>query len=366
MKYTFFITLLLITMSCNNKIPQKIGPTTNIDFRDIRTKEIENFVPSIFSDSTVAYFKLNADGENRIKSVSKVIMKDSIIYLMDFKQNSLLLFNKSGNLIENLTMEALDLRKIHDFQITDKSLTILDAKTDVLKVFDVESELNLIEAIKPNYEISSFYRLADGNFLAYTSPWNPKEYDRIQLTDPELKIKRSYFKRLIKEDENYVLSSNYIYPFRDELYYSHPSFNKLVSFDKSGSIKMVFNFEFDQEIKPKYLGNLEKHKSDLDRIKFVNGYCFFTDTMIFGDISNGLNTATAFYYSKSDNIMYVEKNKYSSILSNKVGSTDDGIIAAIYPGQYEIIKDSPSIPAKIKEHLRSGQYVISVINLINL
>ncbi|MNV28811.1 hypothetical protein D3C71_1200140 [compost metagenome] len=362
-KYISLLASFFILISCQKEKQQKYGPSSTIDFANVTIKEIESFVPSIFPDSSIQYLNLDPGSEHKIKSISKAVVKDSLIYILDFKQNSLLFFHKSGKLLKILSASALNLSKIHDFQINNNNLIILDAKSDFLRVFSLDPTPKIIETIKPDYEISTFYNLPNGDFLAYTSPWNKKDYDQILLTDRHFKPKKSYFKREIKEDENYILSSNYIYPYQGGLYYASPAFNKLVYFDKSGNIKMIYNFEFNEDINPKYLGDLQKFKKELNTIKFVNGYCFVTDSIILGDIAHGLNTPAAFYYVKSDNTIYMEKNKYSTILSNKVGSTENGLITMIYPGQYEIIKDSPLIPKNVKEHLKSGQYAISFITL---
>lgn len=356
-------SLLFIVLSCKEDMQLYKGLTEEIHLGEIQTDVIQDFVPSVFTNKSIGFISINMPNEKRIKSISKVIMKDTLIYLLDFKQNDLLIFNTSGDFLHQINAKTLGLKKIHDFQIDDQRLIVLDAKLDIIKIFNLDDKPKLLDSILPKFEISSFYNLSNGRFLVYTSPWNPNFLDQIQLTDQYLNIQKSYFKREIKEDENYVLSSNDIYPFRGNLYYSHPSFNKLVEFDKLGNLKKIYRFEFNQEVKAKYLTALEKYKEELVKVKFINGYCFITDSLIIGDIANGLNEAKAFYFSRYDSVMHIERRKYSTILSNKVGAMKNGIITAIYPGQYQILKDSPSVPEDVKKHLESGQYVISIVNL---
>ncbi|WP_343557245.1 6-bladed beta-propeller [Sphingobacterium sp.] len=356
---------LFLLLSCKDKKNAVLVAPTNINLQNINERKLESFIPSFLDDKNISYINLDLQNGQRIKSVSKVVLGDSAIFVSDFKQNCIFIFDKDGKWRETLSARSINLSKIHDFQINGNILTVLDAKADVLKVYVLDIKPKLIETIKPDYEFSSFYQLEKGGFLVYTSPWNAKNLDVLMSTNHNLKPEKTYFERDFKEDESYMLSTNDIYPFNGEIYYSFPSFNKLVSFDKNGSINNIYNFDFNQNIPAKYLSNLEKYKNELQKYRFINGYSFITDSLIIGDIANGLNQPKAFYYNRASNTMEIEKSKFSSILSNKVGSSDSAVISALYPGQYQVLKDIPSIPEYVKSCLQNEHYVLCIVKIRN-
>ena len=132
LKIIFIMKLFLINfISCNEQ-----GNTVRISSENIITiedYELKDHYKESDVFSSVELIPLETTDLSLIGAISKIVVKDSVIYILDPKSKSILLFNKKGkylNKIRNIGLGPNEYIEASDFTLlTNNDIMVLDAET---------------------------------------------------------------------------------------------------------------------------------------------------------------------------------------------------------------------------------------------
>lgn len=119
-----FMFLILLSVCISIYRCNTIQPTTSSIYVDIDSKEKVSFF-DVFSKIEITPFETN--DTCLVGSVDKLILRDSIYYLLDKKQNSIFIFNQDGKFIQNIKRVGRGLGEylyVYDFVINEYNHTL--------------------------------------------------------------------------------------------------------------------------------------------------------------------------------------------------------------------------------------------------
>ncbi len=284
---TGFAAMMLLA-SCHNAMDQAF---VRIDYNSFKSVSIAD--PCAIDGLILRSFFLEETSHDyMISSADKIVIKDSIIYILDRSQRKIVSFDMNGRPLSFLARRGrgpLEYLQISDFDVDDNgSIFVLDGQKD--KVFEYDKTGSLVFSSEIPFEASFIKLLKDKGFAFGVSAWDYTYPDsRIVLTDKEIRPVRSISKRVSSLDPNFqFFSIGFSCLKNGDCFYNYPIDDYVTVLDDSGNLKETYYMDFGGKTTPGEMrNNIEVY---LDRI---NGYRFLvkgfavTDKWIVGCVREG-------------------------------------------------------------------------------
>lgn len=123
MKNSLFLFLLLVLISCKDSVRQDFRKTIEIPTEESSIVNLSQFVDS------VAVIPLKMDSEAFIGQIAKIKAFDGRFYLQDNLTNSIWIFDRKGNFVDELHAVGNgpgEYIRLKDFDVDENGLHALD------------------------------------------------------------------------------------------------------------------------------------------------------------------------------------------------------------------------------------------------
>ena len=354
MKQLFSCFILLMTLvSCHTDIDEVTLVTVN------EYKILEDITPSEFINTDPVYicFSDTSDLSFSFKEISKIVIKNDKIFILESGNRRLLVFNKTGEPYSKMEYRGRgpkEYLQITDFDVDDEdNIWIVDAqKNDIYKY----SDKCILEKSYPfQYEITKIACLKNQSFLCEIGSWDMSEYSGSQLVlaDSLFNIKSVLTEYSKNTDPNFVFQSE-ISRGKDTFFYCSPIEDKLIEISNDGTIEREMMFDFgSRQVPEHYKKNIEKH---YERINADYSFVFRTyrvckDYITLGLHNNGWQSLILNCADKTGLISDAEVSGMSLI-----GQCSEGSIWQLHSSE-----NCSSLPVQVQNWLKSDLDVIFIL-----
>ncbi|NMB50691.1 MAG: 6-bladed beta-propeller [Bacteroidales bacterium] len=365
-KFSFFILFAGILFSACNKMKNKENTYSEYLYID-RFKEIEvNEIPLDFVDNKRYILLYSDDIDLQFKFISKITIKEDLIYIMDGISKKLLIYDKkTGKALNqvgergNGPNEYID---ISDFDIDENgNIYVIDGNLDRLFIYD--NNLSLVKNEKLPFEADAVKVLNNGNFLFGLSSWNKgqNEGDMVILTNDKFQTLKTLITYDEFIDDSYWISEYYFTPINNYILYNRPPYNTVYKIDDQGNIVHSIHFDFGKEDVPnKEKKDIEKNLKNFENYNLLKGITIVEDDYIIG-IFRKKGENRAFFIDALNNVLYLLPERRTSDQSDVLGYFEKTLISCIIPGSEKA--NSKELPKYIKEELDNGNFVLCLYQL---
>lgn len=251
-KYTFIVLALLsITpiFFCCEEVD--VDNVETIDFFQY-TEEDYGSIPRDAFDSREV--ELKTDDPHVLGSISKVILSNERIYVLDDSNLNLFSFTMEGNFISQVGCIGRgpgEYINICDFAVDSLGkVWILDPSADRIIIYD--SSFNFLEVVVPQFDVDALEMLNDSRLLFMLAPWNMKSFIGSQLITTDANLKRGKeilpYSRFV--DSNFELSQARFIKTGSGFFYHKPIDDNVYYLNQDGEIEQIFHFDFGNRSVP--------------------------------------------------------------------------------------------------------------------
>lgn len=351
-----FIALFIV--ACNDK-KQSNNLLNEVLVEQLKKNSDENIPPSKFVKNK-KYLKLHAD-DNKLhfSAISKVILRDSNIYILDIMNASLLLYDLTGKGIEpvgKIGTGPEDYTTIADFDIdSGGNIYLIDGGQCNLLKFN--KERRFISKTPLPFDVDIIKVLDNGNFLVGLSSWNKRKNAgaKVVLADQQLETLNvlAYYDEYV---DNSVWISNYSFSLNEKgIAFNRPADNNIIQITKQGECQDSIVFNFGKEQLPnEEKKDLERFYHKLEKYNLLKETAIVEDDYIIGTFLM-YKEIQPFFIDRHNKNLYLGKKA-----ENIVGYLNKILITVITPGK-DYDKD---LPQDVKEHLDAGDFVLCMYEII--
>lgn len=333
---------------------------------------IKNFDQTLSSNivTDVSYVKLETTAESLIGEVSKIIVQDDRIFIMDsFVSNNLFVFSINGKFIakiKNFGEGPNEIKQVYDFYI--------DSKKQEVVVFDgalsrlVSYDYNLIPKgqKKLYFRFSNMRLMPGGKLLLHVDAENNHipEIDRynVLLLDSSLNIIRKGFQLSKEEEKNNYTLIDHLHQSDEKSVAWVPKFkNSVFSFTEDGNVQKRFVLDFKKrEVPSEYYtrstDDLMAIAKDRHLYYYYGDYEENSNTVYFKITTPLIRDQISVFFDKTSQNYIYGKIKMDNInlpfLGLPVTSYQDRFVTFIEPQYIESIKKGKvtgyTIPNELK------------------
>jgi hypothetical protein len=313
------------------------------------------------------YILLDSSDDNFLfKSIYKIIIKDSKIYILDKKLKKLLVFTLDGKGLGKVGQAGQgpeEYLQIDDFDVNSSGdIYLIDCRLDKLFVFD--KNFKFVSARKMPFEVDIIHCLPDSRLLFGLSSWNKGKNAGMKITVTDLELNTLAASMPYDEyfDNSYWISSYIFVDDGENILYNKPIDNYVYQFSETGKLTKAYLFDFgNKNVPDKYKkdieGNLEKYKNYC----CLKNFTVISDRYIAGTVWNRTETKT-FIIDRNNRKLYLGETTADADKSNIAGYCNNQIISFIYPGKYPDIQ-SVDLPPDVIKHIEDENFVICLNHL---
>lgn len=352
--FLFFIILLLI--ACKSKTTNK---DNNVTIENISISNSSKLGYSIVD--TVTYIPLVENDNFLFSSISKLIIKEDKILILDLLgSNSLLCFDNLGTFLFKVGRQGAgpgEYTKLWDFDVSNSNIYLYDRGKKQMLIYDLDG--NFVKTKKSGFRGDSFKLLNNNDFI-FSLAKEGKEGPLLVLTDNNLKIKKTY---LSYSSENNDDKFNYnLFQTTGNIFLYNKSVNDTVySFNmENGEMGKALVFDFGKRTVPDELKN---SYDKLSEVRGLHNYIYFFETpiivknILIGQIFNGKNKGTLIYDMNNHNCEIHDwlpgKLDYKHIFL-PISTNENQIIGWMDYEIFESLNVKPILKNEYLEHLKEG------------
>jgi hypothetical protein len=238
-KILFFLSIFYF-ISCTNKENKEeyidsslIKISTENTLSDFNIDEIADFQSIIPLETT---------NDNLIGEMTKVILKDSLIVIFDFKMNNVLVFDTEGQFKYKIGSKGngpKEYVKIYDIYLDKKTdwVYLTDELTKHIQIYNIKGDF--ISSLSTEYSLISFFPSNEEYWGVIHHQDNEK--NNLILMNEKLKTTKKYFSnkmRLPLIPTNYFIENE-----KDEVFFHYP-YNKTIYMINEQDIKPYLTLDF--------------------------------------------------------------------------------------------------------------------------
>ncbi len=368
---SYFIFSLLL-LSCTTKTTQTSDKEIHVI--DFKKEYMTNYDKVKLVDSTqLICLQEDADKDLMIKRISKISMKNDLIYIRDsrIRKDRLIVFDNKGNALNQIGSRGQgpgEYLNITDFYVAaSNDVYIYDGRND--KVFLYDKNNKFIKDFKVNFEAEKFVALNNNKFLFSLAPYNEGEFkDKlIAITDKNFNIISTMFEFDENVDENWVFPYQLI-EYDDKIIYNRPISNNIYTFTKDGIADKIIPFDFGTlNLQPNKLKDIEKLLESDDSYCYIAATPILINNTLLSVINNEDELFTCVYNIKSKTTHLNSISNYSvSTLNLPFTITEHGKVVSYFNADmYPNYEDDKQIPASMKKEIAEGATVVCLYNINN-
>jgi len=279
---------MMLFVSCHNDMEQTF---VQIDYNSFNSVRIVS--PDAIDGLPLRSFTLEETSyDYMISSADKIIIKDSISYILDQSQRKIVSFNMSGRPLSFLARKGrgpMEYLQISDFDVDGKgNIFILDGQKN--KVFEYDKTGIMVSSSEIPFEASYIKILEDRGFAFGISAWDyTYPNDRIVLTDKRIRPVKSISKRESPLDPNFqFFSIGFSCLKNGDCFYNYPIDDYVTVLDNTGNLKEAYYMDFGGKATPEELRNsIEAHLDRINGCRFLVKGIVVTDNWIVGCVREG-------------------------------------------------------------------------------
>ncbi len=338
---------------------ESVIPERVIDFSQCIQKSWEELPDSLFGKKE--YILLDTThAECDFGEMSKVIIRNDRIYILDAHLKKLVVYNMQGKGIGQVGKrgqgpeEYLD---ISDFDVSaNGDIYFIDGRLDKLFCFGRDLRFSYRKELPFEADVVSV--LDTGGFLFGLSSWNKGACEgyKIVRTDEALKVNRTYLEYDEYVDPTYWISTYTFIRSADCLSYNQPIDNHIYVFDEAGVPIECIRFDFaDRNVPDEYKKDIEKYLPSFDQCYLLKNFVVVTEHIIAGALWINRQTVP-FVFDLAQDICYLSDPKEDYDHSYMAGYSGSRWITYIEPDmeQQEVIPDS------VSEYVEKGGFVLGL------
>ena len=349
-----FVTFLF---SCSSKENKKSTGDSMLESYNISINEDNSNL-----NESVDFVILDDSCENGLfASISKLIVKNELIYILDEVTSSIYVFNMDGKFVKKIKHIGRgpgEYIRIRDFNVDNNCLYIYDDRTRKLLCYDLQGD-KILHEYSTSFFARAFYILTNGDFL-YILP-KDQNHKQIVVTDTTGNLKNEFLD-FEKDDLDIHTRHSLLQETSLGIVYSKPESNSFYLLSKeNGDILKQYNIIFDNK----------KDNRDNKERKVLSSTPLLLTNIIVG---NFRCDKSVFYYeivgNSKDSRMSVKEIKKGSInidgLLFPVFSMNDSIVVSYISAEVYQMMDNQNqniLSDSIKEHLDNGGYALCLYHL---
>ena len=361
--YAGMILFLLVGCSaCREKqtsLDQQDGQSWPIDLAKAKTS-----LRDIIGD--IDFVPLEMTDESVIFKADKIVVKNGLMYVGDFRSSKVVAFDESGSVkfvVNQKGNGPEEYLEIKSFAVDDKSIYVIDNYRHRLNLYDCTTgkyqETRILPFVVWDIEI-----LPDKNLIFTYIPFKEggepnlkQERCKIFITDSLLNIEKQMFE-YEEDDYEFIGKMTYFVPTRQGIVFTSMASDDLYLFCGKDSVRRI-TLDFDRKIP------LEK-RTDWEEIQqrgynyLVNTPLFCEDYMFFSSTEDGV--ILDYVYDVQSQQLYTNdlENAYKGLLTPQ--AVDRGKVIAYFDNYLyyqELVKAGfERAPSEIEEHLEAEKPVL--------
>lgn len=366
MKMLFYLLMLytVIIQGCISKgISKELDiPTEHIDltqFREMSTKDL----PEKFYKSK-KYINLEMkDDNNYVTLISKILVSNNRIYVMDSRSKKLVAFDTTGKYLGDVGLYNQDFLNIVDFDVDNNgNIFLVDGKQDNILYFS--KNLQLVSTRKPSFEVDAIGCLPSGDFLFGLSSWNKKanEHDRLLRTNAKFDPLDTVLRYDQYIDDDCWISDYRFLKTNAGIYYSRPIDNNVYVFSVDGHIKKKYYFDFGtMNVPDKEKKNVFDNMSHYDHYRLLTEFTYVNQEYALGTIWDKRKNRS-FFADRVSHILYLDETAVADEFKHIMDFNGKDLYTLILPGEYTD-KSFEGLSDSAKKHLQAGGFVVCQYNV---
>ncbi|MFJ1262804.1 BF3164 family lipoprotein [Capnocytophaga canis] len=343
--------------SCEDK---KQDQTNGIRILKIQDSEKQEVIEKI------TYLPIQEDEQFLFSELSKVIIKNDCIYILDLHQsNSLLYFSKSGNFIRKIGNQGQasdEYIRLQDFDVDDSHVYLYDRRQKKMLTYDLEG--NFIESKKTPFVGKNFKVLPNQQFLFALAKGDGKEPLLVQ-TSADFADQ----KNILNFQKEYVDDNGtptVFQPSQEHILFNRAVNDSVFVLNKTGAIASTYVFDFGTKKVP---NDLKNSYETLVEVRKENDFAYLIGAPLL--IHNRYLVSEIFYEGSKATLLY-DLNEYkceiTQWLPEKMHLTDiilptaafdNGVVGWMDIDVYDVLKEKPTLSGDLMKHLEEGGKILT-------
>jgi hypothetical protein len=305
------------------------------------------------------YILLDDSEDFLFQTVSGFKMKNDRIYILDFRQKKLIVFNRDGKGIGTVGSAGQgpeEYLRIHDFEINDAGdIYLIDGTSDKLFVYD--NNRKFVSAQKLPFEADIISCLQNNKLMFELSSWNEgrNKNEMIVVTDAGLETEESYMQYDEYIDNSFRISKDIFVDEGENILYNRSNDNFVYQFSKTGKPVKAYWFDFGKKNVPdEYKKDVEGNMGKYENYCCLRDFIFVNDKYALGMLWENTRTKS-FVIDRKNRKLYVNNDNIIAYYNNSV-------VSYIYPGKYDDIRMA-DFPDDVKKHVENENFVLCISEL---
>lgn len=341
------VILLLGILLCTCK-PELNTSENDKSPKSIVFEQIEDSIDDSLFIRQTNFLPLETNPECIIGEIRKVILFNDSIYILDSRQNSLLLYDKGNGVFLN-KIRAIGKGPDEYTEINDFDLSTIDGHAIILcdnkRLLFLDTSLRVVNEVKLPFYCSRFAILNNNKFLFYTDHFRNllSPSDSIPLLiiyDLETKVQDRRFMNTMANKVGFCPFDVFFHS--DKLVFNHPYTHSFYIIEEEGIQDYQIdigglNYDFSELIGVDASDAMDVIFSKQNKVTFYQNFFFIGNWLFFQAAYNG--KIIYCYYNLVTDAGYCGKtldSELSQIFTQRVvGSYNEGIIGVISPEQWK-------------------------------
>lgn len=361
---TFVGIVLLLLGICSACCERQVSTIPTEQIWSMNLSQADTSLRSIIED--IVFLPLEMTDESVIFKADKIVMKNNLIYVGDFRSSKVVAFDESGRVkfvVNQKGNGPEEYLEIKSFAVDDKSIYVIDNYRHRLNLYDCTTgkyqETRVLPFVVWDIEI-----LPDKNLIFTYIPFKEggepnlkQERCKIFITDSLLNIEKQMFE-YEKDDYEFIGKMTYFVPTRQGVVFTSMASDDLYLFGGKDSVRRI-TLDFDRKIP------LEK-RTDWEEIQ-QRGYNYLVNTPLFCKhymffSSTNDDMILDYVYDVQSQQLYTNdlENAYKGLLTPQ--AVDRGKVIAYFDNYLyyqELVKAGfERAPSEVEEHLEAEKPVL--------
>jgi hypothetical protein len=382
------LILIIFITSCNNNTAEnnkfKGVNLSELEKKELMEYQIEQTPKHIINVSdfdkmistkminNVKYVKLESKPESLIGEISKIIVDEDMIIVLDrFVSNNLYIFSMEGKFVSKIKKFGEgpnEVLQIYDFCLDKKKkeIVVFDGKLSRITCYNYL--LEPIKQHKVNFRFSNFRLLSSNKFIVSVNGSDNRHIPEIErydilMLDSLFHIKKKGFEIDEKELNNdYTLVDHLSQINSGHVAWSPKFKNCIYEFDSSNTVSKKFELNFkNREINFEYYSQPMKELMNVAKDKnmfYFGGEYVETDSTVFFKLSTPLvkNQILIFFDKASSKYIYGKVNLDNlnlPLFSLPITSYKNQFVSFIEPQNIEMLLRNQGRNVEIPEEIKS-------------
>jgi hypothetical protein len=364
--YILILSCFLLFSSQSKK--HKPQSNRNIPVQDIKWKSQKDFeINDIVKD--IQYILLENKKECVFSEITKLIIENNRIYILDFSGKSLLVFDINGKFLHKVGSIGGgpgEYARYINFDVHDNMVYVYDFSNHRILIYDEMGKYK--ENIKSSFNFFDLYILKQKKYLLSLSGENG-ENNKVALTTDLKKMETAYFS-FSKDFKGNKLNVRAFHPFQGKIAYMHPVSDTLFIFDEQGNAENSYFFDFGDKKVPQQLKN---DYSEMLKQEHDNNYIYILDVpiiikqYIFAELVIGSQQYFSVFDIQKNELTYELRTPENFNIKNinfPLCAMDDAVLVSYIDfSMYEVTKDKDLLDDGTKEHLLNDGVALCLYKL---